>query len=192
MLFAMLSSYCGKEHQLSCDYVRQPFSIELLAQRPRKAARKQIQPEIGPEKAFGQALREIRKGKEVSQEQLGLDAGFDRTYISLIERGINSPTIRTVVKLAGVLKIAPSKIVVSDGGVDGGSGGMIGAAGTLYQFETRQMTESRLGQSELLQSIPEIESHTEKVIHVVMGKILEYKISGGRLLRYASSPAGPV
>ena len=40
-----------------------------------------------------------------------LDAGFDRTYISLIERGINSPTIRTVVKLAGVLQVAPSEIV---------------------------------------------------------------------------------
>ena len=83
-----------------------------MALRPRKQVRKQVQPEIGPEKAFGQALREIRAGKEISQERLGLDAGFDRTYISLIERGINSPTIRTVVKLAGVLKVAPSKIVV--------------------------------------------------------------------------------
>ena len=83
-----------------------------MPQPPRKQTRKQIQPEIGTEKAFGQALREIRKGKEISQEQLGLIAGFDRTYISLIERGINSPTIRTVVKLAGVLKVAPSKIVV--------------------------------------------------------------------------------
>jgi transcriptional regulator with XRE-family HTH domain len=82
-----------------------------LAQRPPKQARKQVQPEIGPEKAFGQALREIRKGKEISQEQLGLIAGFDRTYISLIERGINSPTIRTVVKLAGVLEVKPSMIV---------------------------------------------------------------------------------
>jgi hypothetical protein len=43
---------------------------------------------------------------------MALDAGFDRTYISLIERGINSPTIRTVVKIAGMLKVAPSKIVV--------------------------------------------------------------------------------
>jgi transcriptional regulator with XRE-family HTH domain len=83
-----------------------------LAQRPRKRIpKKEIQPEIGPEKAFGQALRAIRAEKEISQEQLGLDAGFDRTYISLVERGINSPTIRTVVKLAAVLKIAPSKIV---------------------------------------------------------------------------------
>jgi hypothetical protein len=48
-------------------------------------------PEIGPEKAFGQALREIRTGKEISQERLGLDAGFDRTYISLIEPGDQQP-----------------------------------------------------------------------------------------------------
>jgi len=82
-----------------------------LAQRPRKARKKQIQPEIGPEKAFGQALKVIRREAKISQEQLAFDAGFDRTYISLIERGINSPTIRTVVKLAGVLKVAPSKIV---------------------------------------------------------------------------------
>jgi transcriptional regulator with XRE-family HTH domain len=83
-----------------------------LAQQPRKPSRKQLQPQIGLEKAFGQALREMRKSKEISQEKLGLDAGFDRTYISLIERGINSPTIRTVAKLASVLKVAPSRIVV--------------------------------------------------------------------------------
>jgi transcriptional regulator with XRE-family HTH domain len=78
---------------------------------PRKKIRKQVQPEIGPEKAFGQALREIRKEAGISQEKLADDGGFDRTFISLIERGINSPTIRTVVKLAGVLKVAPSKVV---------------------------------------------------------------------------------
>jgi DNA-binding XRE family transcriptional regulator len=94
------------------DYPRNRSSIGLLAQRPRKRTRKQVQPEVGPEKAFGQALREIRTGKEISQEKLGFDAGFDRTYISLIERGINSPTIRTVVKLASVLDVVPSKIVV--------------------------------------------------------------------------------
>ena len=81
-------------------------------QPQRKRGRKQLQPGIGPEKAFGQALREIRRGREISQEKLGLDAGFDRTYISLIERGINSPTIRTVVKLASVLDVPASKIVL--------------------------------------------------------------------------------
>jgi len=42
---------------------------------------------------------------------LALEGGFDRTYISLIERGINSPTIRMVVGIAAVLKVPSSKIV---------------------------------------------------------------------------------
>jgi len=82
-----------------------------LAQRPQKPIRKQIQPETGTEKAFGQAMREIRKSKGVSQEHLALESGFDRTYVSLIERGINSPTIRAVVKMAAILKVPPSRIV---------------------------------------------------------------------------------
>ena len=82
-----------------------------MAQRPVKHRRKQIQPAPGPEKAFGQALREIRESKEISQERLALEGGFDRTYISLIERGINSPTIRVLVGIAAVLKVPPSKIV---------------------------------------------------------------------------------
>jgi transcriptional regulator with XRE-family HTH domain len=79
-----------------------------VAQRPKK---KQIQPVSGPEKAFGQALREIREKRELSQERLALDAGFDRTYISLIERGVRSPTVRAVVRLAEVLGVKPSEIV---------------------------------------------------------------------------------
>jgi transcriptional regulator with XRE-family HTH domain len=75
-----------------------------LAQRPRKHRLKPIQPASGPEKAFGQALREIRQSKKISQERLALEGGFDRTYISLIERGINSPTIRKLVGSTAVLK----------------------------------------------------------------------------------------
>ena len=78
---------------------------------PRNHRRKQIQPKAGPEKAFGQALRETRKSKKISQEQLALESGFDRTYISLIERGINSPTVRAVVRIAVTLKVPPSKII---------------------------------------------------------------------------------
>jgi transcriptional regulator with XRE-family HTH domain len=82
-----------------------------LAQRSQKHAAKQIQPQTGPEKAFGRALREIRKSKDISQEQLALDSALDRTYISLIERGINSPSIRVVVKIAAILKVPASRIV---------------------------------------------------------------------------------
>ena len=83
-----------------------------MAQRQtRTGPRRQIQPASGPEKAFGQALREIREGRKLSQERLALEAQFDRTYVSLIERGIKSPTIRAVVRLAEVLKVRPSQVL---------------------------------------------------------------------------------
>jgi transcriptional regulator with XRE-family HTH domain len=71
-----------------------------------------IQPVAGPERAFGDALREIRKEHGISQEQLALDSGLDRTYVSLIERGVQSPTIRSVSKLASVLGVKPSEIIL--------------------------------------------------------------------------------
>ena len=70
-----------------------------------------IQPISGPERAFGDALREIRKERGISQEQLALNGGLDRTYVSLIERGVQSPTLRTVAKLADVLKVKPSEMI---------------------------------------------------------------------------------
>lgn len=56
-------------------------------------------------------MREIRQARKVSQEQLALESGLDRSYVSLVERGMRSPTIRTVVKLAEVLQVLPSEIV---------------------------------------------------------------------------------
>lgn len=47
----------------------------------------------------------------MSQEQLAFDSGFDRTYISLVERGVRSPTVRSLVKLAEVLQVPSSEIL---------------------------------------------------------------------------------
>jgi transcriptional regulator with XRE-family HTH domain len=57
-------------------------------------------------------LREIRNERGVSQERLALECDLDRTYISLIERGVQSPTIRTVAKLAEILATQPSALVL--------------------------------------------------------------------------------
>lgn len=65
-----------------------------------------VQPTGGPEKAFGQALRKLRLGRGFSQEQLGFECNFDRTYISLLERGVQSPTLRTIFRLCGVLGVS--------------------------------------------------------------------------------------
>jgi len=40
---------------------------------------------------LGEAVRERRQGKNISQEALAEIADFDRTYISLLERGARNP-----------------------------------------------------------------------------------------------------
>jgi transcriptional regulator with XRE-family HTH domain len=62
-------------------------------------------------RAFGQAVRAVREGRGLSQEDLGFEAELDRTYISGIERGVRNPTLRTVLRLAEALEVRPSKLV---------------------------------------------------------------------------------
>ncbi len=66
---------------------------------------------LTPCAAFGQTLRELRRERGLSQEALALEAGLQRNYISLIERGVNQPTITTVFKLASALAIRPSEVI---------------------------------------------------------------------------------
>ncbi|MEO8131592.1 MAG: helix-turn-helix transcriptional regulator [Bryobacteraceae bacterium] len=73
--------------------------------------KKQIQAQSGPRWAFGAVLRAIRTESGMSQEELGFRTGLDRTFISLLERGVRSPTIVTIFKLAEVLDVAPSEMV---------------------------------------------------------------------------------
>jgi transcriptional regulator with XRE-family HTH domain len=61
--------------------------------------------------AFGRVLRERRKQAGLTQEQLALEADIQRNYVSLIERGINQPTITIIFKLAAALKCRPSALV---------------------------------------------------------------------------------
>lgn len=63
------------------------------------------------EVAFGQVLRELRRARGLSQEALALDASIERNFVSLLERGKNSPSVRTLFKLCGVLGMAPSEFL---------------------------------------------------------------------------------
>jgi transcriptional regulator with XRE-family HTH domain len=60
---------------------------------------------------FGEVLRGLRTAQNLSQEQLALTSGLDRTYISMLERGKRQPSIMTIFTLAKTLEIAPSEIV---------------------------------------------------------------------------------
>ena len=63
------------------------------------------------EEAFGQILRQYRKGIGISQEGLALKCGLDRTYMSSLERGKRQPTLKTIFKLAKALNSSPSKMI---------------------------------------------------------------------------------
>lgn len=60
---------------------------------------------------FGAALRRVRLAAGMSQEQLGLEAGVQRNFISLLETGQNQPTIGTISKLARALGMKASELV---------------------------------------------------------------------------------
>lgn len=63
------------------------------------------------EQVFGEVLRKLRTRSGKTQEAIALDAGLDRTYISMLERGLRQPTLETLLALSHALGIAASEIV---------------------------------------------------------------------------------
>ncbi|QWE19485.1 helix-turn-helix domain-containing protein [Polynucleobacter corsicus] len=61
--------------------------------------------------AFGKTLRKYRIKKDLTQEELGLDAGLRRTFISSLELGQKQPSLQTIQKLCLVLDISMSKFL---------------------------------------------------------------------------------
>lgn len=60
---------------------------------------------------FGKILKILREERNLSQEQLANKSTLDRTYISLLERGLRQPTLNTVFLLSNALNIKPTCLV---------------------------------------------------------------------------------
>ena len=54
---------------------------------------------------FGNKVREIRKGKGLSQDELSFKADLHRTYIGMIERAEKNITLVNIGKIANALDI---------------------------------------------------------------------------------------
>lgn len=65
------------------------------------------------EKAFGTELRKLREQKGFSQEKLGFESGYHRTYISQLERGQKSPSLKVIMGLARALETSASRLIKS-------------------------------------------------------------------------------
>lgn len=61
--------------------------------------------------AFGDALRETRGRAGLSQEALAFESGVDRTFVSMLERGIRQPALATVFALSSALSVRPGVLV---------------------------------------------------------------------------------
>jgi len=66
---------------------------------------------LKPETAFGEILRQFRKQAKFSQERLAQESGLDRTYISLLERGLRQPSLTSILQISRALNVSSSEIV---------------------------------------------------------------------------------
>ncbi|MFY0640225.1 MAG: helix-turn-helix transcriptional regulator [Bermanella sp.] len=60
---------------------------------------------------FGLHIKALRKGKNLSQEQLASLSELDRTYISGIERGKRNVSLLNIIKIAGALELKVSALL---------------------------------------------------------------------------------
>jgi len=60
---------------------------------------------------LGRNVRAFRLERDMSQEQLALDAGMKRSYLSELERGLRNPSVRAVGRLAAALGVEPSLLL---------------------------------------------------------------------------------
>jgi transcriptional regulator with XRE-family HTH domain len=63
-------------------------------------------------RAFGEVLATCRRMANITQEELADRAGMDRTYPSLLERGLRQPTIGRLIAIAMALNMEPSTLVL--------------------------------------------------------------------------------
>lgn len=63
-------------------------------------------------RSFGTVLRRRRDGLALSQERLAEAAGLDRTYVSMLERGVHQPSLAVFVRVAKALDVSASELMV--------------------------------------------------------------------------------
>jgi transcriptional regulator with XRE-family HTH domain len=62
--------------------------------------------------AFGDALRQLRKERGISQEGLALKSGLNRGYYGDVERGERNVALANILKIADALALPASEIHV--------------------------------------------------------------------------------
>ena len=62
-------------------------------------------------RAFARVLINLREERHVTQEQLAFDSGYHPKYISLLERGKNSPSLTAILEISRALGTSGAEVV---------------------------------------------------------------------------------
>jgi XRE family transcriptional regulator, regulator of sulfur utilization len=57
-------------------------------------------------------MRELRRKQRMSQMKLHMNSGLDRTFISDLERGIQCPSLITILRVAKALNISAATLIL--------------------------------------------------------------------------------
>jgi transcriptional regulator with XRE-family HTH domain len=60
---------------------------------------------------FGKTVKRYRHAMGISQERLADHANFDRTYVSLVERGKRNVSLLNICRFANALNTSPSQLL---------------------------------------------------------------------------------
>lgn len=67
------------------------------------------------QKKLGQRIAGLRRSNELTQEQLAEAVNCSVEFISLVERGVNAPSVAGLEKFAKVLKVEVRDLFTFDG-----------------------------------------------------------------------------
>jgi len=62
---------------------------------------------------IGKKIKEYRKIKDLTQENLGEKAGLHYTYIGQVERGEKEPSLKSLIKIANALGVNVDKLLIN-------------------------------------------------------------------------------
>lgn len=62
------------------------------------------------QKKLGQRIASLRKARKLTQEQMAEALGCSVEFISLVERGVNAPSVAGLEKFAKVLKVGVKEL----------------------------------------------------------------------------------
>lgn len=102
---ANMKSSVGKSHPRRTSDTHSPSTFSHLSPTVIQVAASD--PGI---QAFGDAVRQLRTARGMSQELLAEAADLDRTYVGGIERGTRNPSLKNILRLARALGVPPSQL----------------------------------------------------------------------------------